>query len=471
MMPSNKILRRAVRFFTLTAMVLAAAAILLSRLPTEGLPGLTRYAAGQPQLIAYQPLPRMEGRMDGEMCEWVPASATSSLFASSLQEEGSGDSSDTATRPPLRVIRDQSAAYSAVAVDPVRNEVVLTDENLFSIMVYDRMTDTPASAAFSEPKRMIQGLETHIEFNCGLYIDPASGDIYSVNNDTMNKLTVFPNEAKGNVAPAREINTPHGTFGIAVDEQAQEMFLTIQHDSALVVYPKMARNDDSPVRLLQGDNTRLADPHGVALDSKNGLMFVTNFGSTQSHTPGPDGGPRSGGTLGGGEGKTAWPLGWDDVVPGSGRFYPPSINVYPIKASGNTAPLRVIAGPRTQMNWPTAISFDDERNEIYVANDAADSVLVFDASAEGDAAPVRVLKGPKSLIKNPTGVFVDVKNNELWVANFGNHSATVYPRTASGDAPPLRVIRSAPAGKQALMIGNPGALSYDTKREEILAPN
>jgi hypothetical protein len=81
------------------------------------------------------------------------------------------------------------------------------------------------------------------------------------------------------------------------------------------------------------------------------------------------------------------------------------------------------------------------------------------------------LKGPKSLIKSPTGVFVDVKNNELWVANFGNHSATVYPRNANGDPTPLRVIRSAPAGKEALMIGNPGAISYDTKREEILAPN
>ena len=460
-------LRRAGYFFTCAAIGFVAAAVLLGKFSVEDLPGLTRKATGEPQLIAYQPLPQMEG----EMCEWVPVSATSSLFSSALQETDSGNSSETATRPPLRVIRDQSAAYSAVAVDPIRNEVVLTDENLFSIVVYDRMTNTPATAAFSEPKRMIQGLETHIEFNCGLYIDPATGDIYSVNNDTMNKLTVFPSEAKGNVAPARELDTPHGTFGIAVDEAAQELFLTIQHDSALVVYSKTAKDEDSPIRLLQGDQTLLADPHGVALDTKNGLMFVTNFGSTQSHTPGPDGGPRSGGTLGGGIGKQHWPLGWDDVVPGSGRFEPPSINVYALKASGNTAPVRVIAGPRTQMNWPTAVSFDVERSEIYVANDAADSVLVFDASAEGDVAPIRVLKGPKSLIKNPTGVFVDVKNNELWVANFGNHSATVYPRTASGDVAPLRVIRSAPAGKQALMIGNPGALSYDTKREEILAPN
>ena len=53
----------------------------------------------------------------------------------------------------------------------------------------------------------------------------------------------------------------------------------------------------------------------------------------------------------------------------------------------------------------------------------------------------------------------------------GNHSATVYPRAANGDVTPLRTIRSAPAGKLALAIGNPGAAAYDTKREEILVPN
>jgi hypothetical protein len=33
------------------------------------------------------------------------------------------------------------------------------------------------------------------------------------------------------------------------------------------------------------------------------------------------------------------------------------------------------------------------------------------------------------------------------------------------------VIRSAPAEKVALAIGNPGAVGYDSKREEILVPN
>ena len=89
----------------------------------------------------------------------------------------------------------------------------------------------------------------------------------------------------------------------------------------------------------------------------------------------------------------------------------------------------------------------------------------------GDVAPIRVVQGPKTGIKNPTGIFVDLKNDEVWVSNMGNHSATVFPRTANGDVAPLRTIRSAPLGKRALAIGNPGAAGYDSKREEILVPN
>ena len=53
----------------------------------------------------------------------------------------------------------------------------------------------------------------------------------------------------------------------------------------------------------------------------------------------------------------------------------------------------------------------------------------------------------------------------------GNYAATVYPVAAEGDVAPLRMIRGGPAGRDALMIGNPGAVAYDTKRAEILVPN
>jgi hypothetical protein len=96
---------------------------------------------------------------------------------------------------------------------------------------------------------------------------------------------------------------------------------------------------------------------------------------------------------------------------------------------------------------------------------------VFKNTDNGNVAPTRMIRGPKSGVSNPTGVFLDTKNDELWVSNMGNHSATVFPRAANGDVAPKRIIRSAPLEKKALAIGNPGAVAYDSNRDEILVPN
>ena len=429
---------------------------------------------GSAQLIASEPLP--SPLEDGEMCEWQPASASGTLEESLFQEErstvkaapasGAASTIDFSKRQPVRMIRDPYAAYSAVAIDPVNNEVVLTDENLFNILVYDRLANTPPRATMTEPKRMIGGLKTNIEFQCGLYIDPKNGDIYAVNNDTVDRLVIFSRQARGDVPPDRDLHTPHGTFGVAVDEEHQELMLTVQHDSAIVTYHKNAKPEDSPVRLIQGDHTLLADPHGMALDTNDDLIFVTNHGSVHQVRA-----STSSGRGRRGAGKENWPLQREDAILGSGKNVPPSITVYPRTATGDAAPLRVIQGPNAQLDWPTGIAYDPQTDEIFVANDMGDSILVFPASATGDVAPTRILKGPKSLVKNPTGVYVDVQHDEVWAANFGNHTATVYKPTASGDTAPLRVIRSGPLSQPSLGIGNPHPVAYDAKREQILVPN
>jgi DNA-binding beta-propeller fold protein YncE len=430
-----------------------------------------RRPVGRPQLV------RSESRAssDGEMCEWMPVNGQVTL-ASAIQHQGrlntdpagQGDEERTsidADRAPIRIIRDSFPTYSAVAVDLKSNEVYLQDENLFGLKIFNRLDDTPPAARFTEPKRTIGGLETRLEFNCALYVDPKTGDVYSVNNDTVGLMTVFPHDAKGNVAPMRSLKTPHGTFGIAVNEEAQELFLTVQHDNAVVVFRKTAEKDEAPIRLLQGEQTRLADPHGIALDSKNNLLFVTNHGSVHQVIPPKK--PRAAGS-----GKPNWPSGrLDGPVPGSGKFNPPSITVYPLKASGDTPPVHVIEGPKTQLNWPSTLALYPDRGELFVANDTGDSILVFRTTDNGDIPPLRVIKGPKTGLSYPTGLFADTKNGELWAADMGNHSATVYPLTANGDVAPLRTVRSAPLGKAALDIGNPGAAAYDSKRDEILVPN
>ena len=117
------------------------------------------------------------------------------------------------------------------------------------------------------------------------------------------------------------------------------------------------------------------------------------------------------------------------------------------------------------------MAFHEERQELYVANDADDSVLVFRASDQGDAAPIRMIKGPNTGILHPPGIALDAKLNELYVASMGNASVTVFPVTANGNVKPVRTIRGGPVGTIGLNIGNPGAVGYDTKRQQVLVPN
>ena len=442
----------------LTCMVVATAAWVLSTGEAKrtewsaASEAALRRPTGQPQLVAYQPFPTMNGEMSGEMCQWAPASSDGILLASLRQQQLAAraatqtvDDPGTAVdadRAPVRVIRDTYPTYAAVAVDTNSNEVYLQDENLFGYKVFNRLDNTPPGAAFTEPKRIVGGVNTRMEFNCGLYVDPNTGDVYSVNNDTQDTMVIFPREAQGNVLPKRQLHTPHRTWGIAVDEAAQELYLTVQHPPKVVVYRKMAEGEEKPLRTIEGQNTRLEDAHGIAIDTKNQWMFISNHGNASN--------PR---------------------IPGGGTYQPPSISVYPLKAAGDVAPLRVIAGPNTRLNWPAAMFLDQERGDLYLANDTDNSILVFRVTDSGNVAPTRVIRGPKTGIKNPTGIFLDLKNEELWVSNMGNHSATVFPLDANGDVAPLRTIRSAPAGKVALAIGNPGAAGYDSKREQILVPN
>jgi len=372
-------------------------------------------------------------------------------------------------RKAERYIKDPYAAWSSIAVNAENDMVVLTDENLFRVVEYSRRDNTPPGAPLTVPRRVIGGDQTRTEMMCGSYIDPKTLEVYVTNNDTQNWMPVFSREARGNAAPDRVLATPHRTWGITADEMRQELYLTIQNPSAVVVYRKGAANFEAPLRFLEGDATELADPHGIALDMKRDLVVITNHGHRQFY-----GGPAVS-TL-----REPWEQ-WISVpnnlnglprrfLPG-GRFDPPSINIYARGSSGNTAPLRVIKGLRTQLNWPSHVAVHEARGEIFVANDADDSVLVFRTTDSGDVAPTRVIKGPRTAIKTPTGITVDPANGELWVASMGNYAVTVFPVAASGDVAPLRTIRGGPAGGQALMVGNPGAVGYDSKRQEILVPN
>jgi DNA-binding beta-propeller fold protein YncE len=417
-------------------------------------------------------------RSDGVVCAVPPALSASASAPVEAQEgiPGAGTPyqartrEGTINRKPVRYIKDTAPAFSSIAVNAENDMVMVTDENLFRIVEYSRRDNTPPNVAITEPRRVIGGPDTKTEMMCGTYLDPKTLEVYVTNNDTQNWLPVFSREARGNATPDRMLMTPHRTWGIAADEQRQELYLTVQDPPLVIVYRKQAANNEAPLRLLEGDATELADPHGIALDMTRNLVVVSNHGHRRFY-----GGPAVS-TM-----RQPWEQ-WitppDDLnspprerLLGLGQFDLPSITIYQLGASGNARPLRVIKGPRTQLNWPSHVGVHQARGEVFVANDADDSVLVFKVTDTGNVAPTRVIKGERAHIKNPTGLTVDERNNELWVSSMGNYTITVFPVTASGNVAPLRTIRGGPTDRVALMIGNPGAVGYDNKRQEILVPN
>jgi len=406
-----------------------------------------KHPPGSPRLVSVEELPDYS-----EICPPEPASHNSSMIAA-LEENNlfgafteasvhAEDDSAEVTRPPVRTIKDTYPIYSSVAVDPIRDEVVLQDTNLFGIKIFNRLENTPSDVEAAKPKRVIQGPKTQNEYNNGLYIDPKTGNIHTVAMDTADSMLVFPGGAEGDVAPIRKLSTPHRNFATAANEEKGEIYITIQYPPKVMVYRTEANGNEKPLRVLEGEHTLLYDTHGIALDVKRNLMFVGTWGNASDHK-----------------------------VAGTGKFYPPSINVYPLDAAGDTAPLRVIQGTKTQLDWAGGMKVDADTQEIYVANDVGNSVLVFRETDNGNVAPTRIIKGSKTGLNHPAGISIDPKNKEFWVSNMGNSSATCYSLKANGDTAPVRVIRSAPPGRQSVKFGKPQAVAYDTKREQYLVPN
>jgi DNA-binding beta-propeller fold protein YncE len=398
---------------------------------------------GSAQLVSMEQLPDYS-----ELCAPEEGSAIAAMAAefeeNRLLTPSSVYAADTVeiNRPPARMIRDTYPIYSSVAVDPVRDEVVLQDTNLFSIKVFNRLENTPPTATAAVPKRVIIGPDTKNEYNNGLYVDLGNGETYSVAMDTADAIFTFRGGAEGNTEPMRQLNIPHRGFQVTIDEERKELYSTNQYPPRLLVFRKGAADDEKPLRVIEGPRTGLADVHGVAVDSQRKLVFVGNWGNSSNYK-----------------------------VAGSGKHLPPSITVYSTDANGDAAPLRTIQGPKTQLNWMGAFSLDPATGNLWVANDVGNSILVFRGTDNGDVAPMTVIKGDRTGLDHPAGISLDTKNKEVWVSNMGNSTATAYALTATGNAAPIRTIRSGPIGWKSLKFGKPQVVAYDSKREEYLVPN
>ncbi len=362
--------------------------------------------------------------------------------------------------PPMRVISDPYPTLHSVVVDAERNKVFFSDPNRHTLWSYDRLAASPGRREV-EPLTGIRGPSTGMMFIAAVTLDREKQEIYTVDNDIGDRLMVFPYDAAGNVKPKRVLDVPHQAWGISISDARNEFAVTIEAPREIVIYRKGAEGHEAPLRTIRGPATHLGDPHGIFYDDTNNELVVSNHGNQGGRTPPPGDGPARQRGSRVTEGQTI----------AGGRFDEPSITFYPADARGDVAPIRQIQGEKTGLNWPMALDVDRSRNEVAVANDGDSSIRIFRRTDTGNAAPVRVIKGPRTLINGPMGVAYDLKNSELWVANYGDHTALAFPIIATGNVAPKRILRNAPAGAPTVGFGNPGAVAYDSRRDEILVPN
>jgi DNA-binding beta-propeller fold protein YncE len=358
--------------------------------------------------------------------------------------------------PPVRVIADPYPAFNGIAVDAANGLVAMSDPNRKSLLVYDGVRGASKGEA-SVPLRQIVGPDTFLGMIAGILLDPQHQEIYTANNDIEDTVVVMPYSAAGNVKPARVFSVPHQAWGLALSDSADQIAVTVEVQNTVVFYRRQVKGVEAPVRILRGQATGLADPHGIYWDESHNEIGVANHGNFRGVVKNTGGGCSPSYVV------------EDEAEAGESR--PPSIRIFAANAKDDAKPLRVIEGSKTGLDWPMGVAYDVQHDTIAVANNGDSSVLIFGRNSNGDVAPLRMIRGDRTGINHPMGVAVDAQRGEIWVSNWGDHSALAFDTAAHGNVAPKRIIRSAPAGTPTPGFGNPMALAYDSKRDELLVPN
>lgn len=240
------------------------------------------------------------------------------------------------------------------------------------------------------------------------------------------------------------------------------IYVANELNSSITIYPERAKENVAPAGLLSGSKTDIDDPWGVAFDAANNI-YVANYhsssglGSVTVYAAGSRGNVAPIAQINGQTSGDAMVNPSDVVLDAAGNIYVSgntsnSLSVFAPGASGNPTPIRYISGSNTNLDQPSYL-YVTPKGKLYVANFTGKSVNVYAPGANGNVAPVQEITGEDTGMQRATGVAVDVKGR-IYVSSvqFGSPAGcciTVYAKNATGDAAPIRTISGAQTGLTA----------------------
>lgn len=223
--------------------------------------------------------------------------------------------------PPLRKISGASTGLvnaCATVLDRLHDEVFVIDA-AGAVRVFPRLADGDVA-----PLRTISGAATGLSLPAMGYLDLVHDELFVATLSGTARVKVFARTALGNVPPLRTLGLAGSGIvnprGLLVDLEHDELIVVDLGDDAVRFYPRTASGSDSWLREIQGAETLLDAPHQVVLTEADELLI-------------------------GNEG------GLDANFIGHART-----------AVDNTAPIRYVAGPATNLSSPTGIATDRAKN-------------------------------------------------------------------------------------------------------------
>jgi hypothetical protein len=146
------------------------------------------------------------------------------------------------------------------------------------------------------PLHTIKGSKTGLRFPCGLYVDTSRNEIGVANNGN-DSVTIYDLSMSldGNISPVRTIQGQDtglaAPCGLYVDTSHEEIGVVNNVSSTVTFYPLTAEGNVASTRTLRGYATGLDRPSGIYLDMDTDQIVVANYANdsiTTYHRVEPD---------------------------------------------------------------------------------------------------------------------------------------------------------------------------------------
>jgi len=193
---------------------------------------------------------------------------------------------------------------------------------------------------------------------------------------------------------------------IEYDEKNDEIMVANAFAQAILFFRGAVDGEEAPIRILMGPHTQIQSPDfGLSIDNVNDELYVTEH---------------------------------------------ERILVFPRKANGDVAPIRILEGPKTELAnlWGTAavrgVGVDPIHNVLVVTGyfQNRGHVLIFDRTASGNTAPIRKIAGPKTGIQGAS-YSLRVHPPKGWIFTQAMGGIGVWSVFDSGEIPPKYLLLKA----------------------------